>query len=155
MMYPMDIHPASVLIIEKHPLMRAALCSAIAEEPDLQVAEVDINHSQLLMIPGMEDVILLPESSDMILLSVGNPGFKELDALKALRHSYPDIPILALTSSDVPGQEQAALATGAQAAVAKTVSRGELIHALREMWGKNSIYHQKSTQQEVNEDTHR
>jgi two-component system, NarL family, response regulator len=153
MMDTMDPVRASVLIIEKHPLMRAALCSAIAEEADLQVAEADVNHSQLLMIPGLEDVILLPESSDMILLSLGNPGFKELDALKALRHSYPNIPILALTSSEVPGQEQAALATGAQAAVAKTTSRGELIQALREMWGKNSIHHQKSTQQEVNENT--
>jgi len=150
MMGSMDLIPATVLIIEKHPLMREALCNAIAEEPDLQVAVGDVNHSHLLMIPGLEDVILVPENSNMILLSLGNPGLKELDALKALRRSYPDIPILALTSSEVPGQEEAALATGAQAVVAKTTSRSELIQALHEMWGKNSIHHQKSTEQEVN-----
>ena len=153
MMDTMDPTPASVLIIEKHPLMREALRNAIAEEPDMQVAEGDVNHSQLLMIPGLEDVILLPENSNMILLSLGNPGLKELDTLKALHRSRPELPILALTSSEVPGQEEAALATGAQAVVAKSASRSELIHSLRDMWGKNSIHHQKSMQQEVNEKT--
>jgi DNA-binding NarL/FixJ family response regulator len=147
----MDPKPVSVLVIENHPLMREALCNAIAEEPDLQVARVDGGPTQLLMISGQEDVILLPENANLILLSLGNPGLKELDALKALRRSYPDIPILALTSNEVPGQEEAALATGAQAIVAKSASRSELIHTLREMWGKISIHHQKSIQQEVNE----
>jgi DNA-binding NarL/FixJ family response regulator len=149
----MELLPVSVLVIENHPLMREALCNAIAEEPDLQVAEVDANHAQLLMIPGMADAILLPESSNMFLLSLGNPGFKELDTLKALRHSFPETPILVLTSNEVPGQEEAALATGAQAVIAKTASRSELIHALRDMWGKNSIHRQKSIQQEVNDPT--
>jgi DNA-binding NarL/FixJ family response regulator len=154
MMSPMSNHPASVLIIERHPLMRVALCSAIAAEPDLQVAEVDINNSQTLATSGTEDVLLLPERLDIIVFSLGNPGLKDLEALRTLHQSRPAIPILALTSNEVPGQDQAALEAGVEAVVTKTASRSEIIQALREMWRKYSIHrHSKTFSQEVNENT--
>ncbi|HJS20461.1 MAG TPA: response regulator transcription factor [Anaerolineales bacterium] len=134
----MDLRPAAVLIIENHPLMRSALCNAIAAEPGLQVAEVDINDPESLAIPGPEDIIFLPRNLDMILLALSNPGLKELDVLKMLRALLPEIPVLALTSNEVAGQEQAALEAGARGVVTKTASRSEIIQALRDMHSKNS-----------------
>jgi chemotaxis response regulator CheB len=48
----MEAIPASVLIIEDHPMMRAALCAAIAAEPDLQVVEpaTDVDDSYQLVL---------------------------------------------------------------------------------------------------------
>ena len=105
----MESLPASVLIIEGYPLLRVALCNAVAAEPDLQIAMVDLDDLLTLEIPGMEDVLLVPNKLDLVLLSLGNPGLRELNALRVLHHARPQIPILVLTSNEVPGQDQAAL----------------------------------------------
>jgi DNA-binding NarL/FixJ family response regulator len=153
MMSAMGIPPASVLIIEKHPLMRVALSNAIAAEPDLQVAEVDINTAQTLAIPGMEDVLLLPASLDIIVLSLGNPGLMELEALKALHLSHPEVPILVLISNEVLGQEQDAMEAGAQVVLTKGASRSEIIRVLSEMRRKKSMDNQNILEQEASKNT--
>ena len=134
MMGSVDICPASVLVLESHPLMREALCSAIAAEADLLVIRPtdDITAATLIIATGPQ-AILLPQRPDIVLLALGNSGQVELKNLKALREALPDTPILALTGDDVPGQEQAALEAGAQAVFAKTASREELIGDLRDI----------------------
>jgi DNA-binding NarL/FixJ family response regulator len=141
MMDPMDLLPASVLIIERQPLMRMALCKAISAEPDFQVAEVDINNSHILVIPGLDDVLLVPNQLDLILFSLGPYGKKELYALATLKQFCPAIPILVLIDNEVEGQERAAREAGAQVVVAKTASRSEIIQALREMRSKYLLHH--------------
>ena len=154
MIAAMEILPTFVLVIESHPIMRAALCTAIAEEPGLQVAGANGSDPQSLMLSVMGNVYDLPRNLDIILLALGNPGQKELDVLSALHKLQPDIPILALTSNEAPGQEQAALEAGAQVVLTKSASRGEIIHALQEMHReKLSIEHSRILEQEVNEDT--
>jgi DNA-binding NarL/FixJ family response regulator len=129
----MKTTPTSILVIEDHPLMREALCAAIAAEPDLQVAEAGIEGMPAfrMLISDQHDVLFLACKPDVILLAMGNPGWEELQALKSLRDSYPEIPILALTSNEVPGQEQAALESGAHAVLTKAASRTEFLHTLR------------------------
>lgn len=154
MMDPMDLLPASVLIIERQPLMRMALCNAIAAEPDLKVAEVDINDSQILVIPGLDDVLLVPNHLDLILFDLGSRGGKELYALATLKQFRPEVPILVLIDNEMDGQEQAARKAGAQVVVAKTASRTEIIQALREMRSNDLLHHySKFSGQEVNEKT--
>jgi CheY-like chemotaxis protein len=74
---------------------------------------------------------------------MGNPGCDELEAMTALRISLPEMPILALTSNEVPGQEQAALKAGACAVLTKTATRTELIGKLREVWNHSDAPAQK------------
>lgn len=144
MMDSVDIIPVTVLVIESHPLMREALCAAIADEPGLNVGLQAANGVEALKM----FTIILP---DIILLAVGNPGAEELETLKILRQSLPNVPILALTSNEVVGQEQAALEAGAQAVLTKAASRNEIIDALREIHKKNPIsHHQTILEQEVN-----
>ena len=138
MMGAVETIPTSVLIIESHPMMREALCAAIADEPDLKVAEADLNSPQTQSIVILEDVFFLPRNLDIILLALGNPGLAELEALKNLRTSLPNTPILILTSNELPGQERAALDAGAQAVLTKAAARSELINVLREL-GKKKI----------------
>jgi DNA-binding NarL/FixJ family response regulator len=143
----MDLIPASVLIIEKHPLMREALCAAIVDEPDLKVGMHAASGAEVLQMLK----IILP---DIILFALGNPGREELKTLKTLCESLPQTPILVLTSNEVAGQEQAALEAGAQVVMTKAVSRDEIVHALRTMRRKNSIgHHQNTLEQEASGDT--
>jgi DNA-binding NarL/FixJ family response regulator len=130
--------PASVLVIESHPMMREALCTAIAAEPDLIVVDqaVDGAEEMLMVIPLLPDAILLSVKPDIILLALGNPGLEELEALAVLRACLPGTPVLALTSNEVEGQEQAALDGGACLALTKAAPRAELIRALQELRAK-------------------
>jgi DNA-binding NarL/FixJ family response regulator len=117
---------SSVLVIESHPLMREALCAAITAEPDLKVAAQAVNGAEALQMAE----ILQP---NMILLALRNPVLDDLESLTALRKSLPGTPIVALTSNEVPGQEQAALNSGACMALTKTSPRAVLIGKLREL----------------------
>ena len=119
----MNSSPFSVLVIEPQPLMRAALCASIAAEADLMVAAQALN--------GLEQVKAMRPS--LILLALGNPGLEDLQAIRALRQLLPGTSILALTSNEVAGQEQAALAAGAQTVLSKAAPRAELLHALRNL----------------------
>lgn len=139
----MNCIPATVLVIDNHPIMREALCSAIAGEADLQVADQAIRCPETLQMVLLikPDAILLTFKPDIILLSVGNPGANELEALGILQKSLPDTLILALTTNEVPGQEQVALACGAEAVLTKAAPRSELIRSLRELRTKVTIHY--------------
>lgn len=152
----MDLVRDSVLVIESHPMLHEALCNAIAEEPDLTVVELVAQgrEASQMVIATKSDLILLASKPDIILLTLGNPGSDGLEMLGILQATLPGIPILALTSSEVPGQEQAALEAGAQVVLTKAASRDEIIHALREMLRQNSISdHQNILEQEANQKT--
>ena len=136
MIGPVELIPACVLIIEKHPLMREALCDAISDETDLRVGMKAANGLEALQML----TILLP---DVILFAMGNPGTDELKTLKTMQRSVPQTPILALTSNEVPGQEQAALDTCAYAVLTKAATRAELISKLREMINDSSVHLEK------------
>jgi two-component system nitrate/nitrite response regulator NarL len=127
--------PASVLVIESHSLMREALYAAIAGDPDLIVAAQAVNCTTVLDMVITVDPghALLAFKPDIILLTLGNPGLVEMQTLKALRKALPDAFILAMTADEVPGQAQAALTAGAQAVLAKSASREELIGKLHEL----------------------
>jgi DNA-binding NarL/FixJ family response regulator len=122
----MDINPAAILVIENHPMMRAALCAAIADEPELTIAAVAASGADVFQMVAA----LQPE---IILFAVGNPGHDDLEVLTALHNFLPETPILALTSNEVDGHEQAALAAGAQAALTKAAPRAELLRCLRDL----------------------
>ena len=126
---PMNSIPASVLVIEAHPMMLEALCTAIADEPELKVGMQAGNVTQALQIATM----IIP---DIILLALDHSDDSDMDALTILHKSIPTVPILALTSNEAPGQEQAALEHGAQAVLTKAAPRAELIHALRALRAK-------------------
>jgi len=116
-------------------MMREALCTAISDEPDLKVVEVENNGagSTKPAFPGKWEAIALSCKPDIILLALGNPGWEELKILKSLHGCLPYTPILVLTSNEVPGQEQAALEAGASIVLTKALPRSQLIRVLRDM----------------------
>jgi DNA-binding NarL/FixJ family response regulator len=88
--WAMTSTPLSILVIESHPLMRAALCAAIADEPDMTIAAVAANGTDIMRTARL----LQP---NIVLLGLNNPGTDELNTLKILRKKLPSASILALT----------------------------------------------------------
>lgn len=120
----MRTSPATILVIEKHPLMRAAIVNALADEVDVTIGAI---------ASKAEDTWQIVESlhPKIILFAIGNPGDEDLETMRELHERSPDSVFLALTTSEVPGQDQAALECGADAVLAKTAPRAELLHTLR------------------------
>jgi len=131
----METNATSVLVIEKHPIMRNALCTAIAAEGDLKVLEISANgtNASQLRLASRYDELFLSDKPDIILISLGNPGQDDLHALIDLHTKLLGTPILALVTDEVPGQEQATLRYGAQAVLSKSISREGLLEALRKV----------------------
>jgi DNA-binding NarL/FixJ family response regulator len=125
-LWGMSALPLSVLIIESHPLMRAALCAAIADEPDMTIAAVAANGTDIMRTARL----LQP---NIVLLGLDDPGFEELQTLIVLRKRLPAASILVLTRDEIPEQKQAALRNGAQATLNKNAPRDELLRALRQL----------------------
>ena len=119
----------SVLIVERHPLMREALCAAIDEEPDLVVTGEAANIAEALQMAAAPtpDVILIACGQDHI----GDPGPEAVATLDALRKALPAARILALTSEEVTGEERDALNAVAHTVLTKATPRAELVHAIR------------------------
>jgi DNA-binding NarL/FixJ family response regulator len=122
----MQPQPTTVMVIEKHPLMRAAIVNAIADEPDLTIGAIAANGFETMQI--VEN--LQPR---IILFAIGNPGVDDLDMMRELHKRVPTAVVLALISDEVDGQSQSALEYGADMVLAKTASRAELLHTLRLM----------------------
>jgi DNA-binding NarL/FixJ family response regulator len=131
----MNTSPASVLVIEKNPLMREALYAAIVGEPDLMIAAQAVSCADVMdmVVTIKDDVVLLAFKPDIILLTIGNPSLQELQTLITLRTSLPLTPILALTMEEFEIQGKVALEAGASAVLRKSAPREELICALRKL----------------------
>jgi CheY-like chemotaxis protein len=72
---------------------------------------------------------------DAVLLDIEMPGLDGYDTLKEMRtwereQRFPPTPVVAITSSDFPEDEQRILAAGATAYLAKPLKRQELMTAL-------------------------
>jgi DNA-binding NarL/FixJ family response regulator len=70
---------------------------------------------------------------DLVLLDLIMPGMNGLEALKALRDDYPDLPIAILSGVSGGVIVQDALSAGAVGWIPKTMGGEPLIHALRLM----------------------
>jgi DNA-binding NarL/FixJ family response regulator len=122
----------SVLIVERHPLMREALQAAIDEAPDLTVAGETAHVTEALLVAAS----LAP---DVFLISLDEPVPEAVAAMGVLRRAQPAARILALTSEEVTGRERDILNTVAHTVLTKATPRAELVHAIRGIAAIRSI----------------
>ncbi len=115
-----------ILVVDDHPLMRAALRAVFETEPDMQVAGEAANGQQ-----AIEQALAL--RPDVVVMDLLMPVRDGLSAIAALRQENPDARILALTSSTDDDKVAAALQAGALGYLLKDVQRAELAQAVREI----------------------
>ncbi len=105
-----------LLIVDDHPLYRAALRGAIdAHVPDCEFVEADNVATLLDALERHADVHLL-------LLDLNLPGAYGFSALAHLRGTHPALPVVVVSAMDDPRTVRQALAFGAQGFVSKSAN---------------------------------
>lgn len=117
-------HRIRVLVVDDHPMMRDGIAAALRAQPDLEFVGEAASGSEAIEQFGK----LLP---DVMLLDLNMPDVNGLDALKAIRASFPDARIVVLTTYKGDVLANRALKAGALGYLLKTSLRTDLIGAIR------------------------
>jgi DNA-binding NarL/FixJ family response regulator len=103
-----------VLIVDDHPLFRAALKGAIA------AACENCEFLEAESVAGLLDVLEQHPHTDLLLLDLKLPGAYGFCALAHLRGSHPQLPVIVVSATDDARTVRQALALGAQGFVSKS-----------------------------------
>lgn len=122
-----------VLLVDDHVLFREGLSLLLPSVmPDIEIYEAGTINEAMQRIS-------LSGNMDLILLDIGLPDTTGTDGVALMRERYPEIPVVALSSSEDKATVLSALDRGAMGFVPKTASSSILMGALRLILAR-SIY---------------
>lgn len=116
--------PMRVLIVDDHPVVRMGLSAALSQQPEINVV------GQCKDIPEMLKA-LENENPDVIILDLALEDVPELEALRVLRQTNPDINVIIYTAHDEADLIVEAVELGLQGFLLKSSDPTELIKALK------------------------
>jgi len=103
-----------ILIVDDHPLFRAALKGAVAAAcTNCEFLEAD-------SVAGLFDTLEEHPHADLLLLDLNLPGAYGFCALAQLRGSHPELPVIVVSAMDDVRTVRQAMALGAQGFVSKS-----------------------------------
>jgi two-component system nitrate/nitrite response regulator NarL len=121
----MPAKPATILLIDDHPLLRQGIKQLIDMEDDIIVAGEASNSAD-----GVRKAVLL--EPDLILLDLNMPGVNGIETLKILRGENVGARIVIFTVSDHEDDVVAALSAGADGYLLKDMEPEDLLYQLRQ-----------------------
>jgi DNA-binding NarL/FixJ family response regulator len=110
------------LIVDDHPLYRAALKGAIA------AACADSNFLEADSVAGLLDALEQRPGADLLLLDLNLPGAYGFSALAHCRGAHPELPVIVVSATDDPATVRKAIAFGAQGFISKSADAGTIGH---------------------------
>jgi DNA-binding NarL/FixJ family response regulator len=105
-----------VLIVDDHPLYRAALRGAVA------AACTDVEFFEADCVAALLDSLEKHPQTDLLLLDLNLPGAYGFCALAHLRGSHPELPVIVVSALDDLRTVRQAMAFGAQGFVSKSAN---------------------------------
>ena len=114
-----------ILVIDDHPLLREAV-REVLKQLDASIKVVEASDCDAALAVAERE----PEL-DLILLDIQMPGRSGLDALSDLREKHPEVPVVVLSGSELPGDVMRALDGGAMGFIPKSQPSRVMINALR------------------------
>ncbi|SFX75221.1 two component transcriptional regulator, LuxR family [Marinospirillum alkaliphilum DSM 21637] len=117
--------PASVLLIDDHPLLRRGIIQLLEMEPDLVLAGEASN-----ALDGVQLAVEL--DPDLILLDLNMPDINGIETLKLLRAEKISSRIVIFTVSDHEEDVVAAIKAGADGYLLKDMEPEDLVSQLRQ-----------------------
>ncbi|MDX2290121.1 MAG: response regulator transcription factor [Hyphomicrobiaceae bacterium] len=119
--------PPRFLLVDDHPLFLGAIHAAIQSAyPEAEIVEAG-------SIASARETILKREPFDLILLDLSLPGTRGFDGLLELRTQHPRLPIVIVSAHEDPRIIHQAMMHGAAGYISKSVRRGELADAIRDV----------------------
>jgi len=116
--------PIRVLIVDDHPVVRHGLRSLLSGHADIEVVGEAASGSEILpSLAGRE--------ADVLLLDVQMKGQNGIDAARRVRHSYPAVKIIVLTTYDDEGYLRQAVEAGVHGYLLKSASHESLPESIR------------------------
>jgi CheY-like chemotaxis protein len=100
-----------LLIVEDNELSRDLLVQIFEDAYELELAADGETAIELAAAARL----------DLILMDIGLPGMSGLDAVRAIRSTSPDVPVIAVSSGVMPGEREQAIAAGCDEFVAKPI----------------------------------
>lgn len=112
---------------------------ALLETMDVEVIGEANNGKELLALVNSTPV-------DLILMDVNMPEMDGVEATKAIREAYPDLPVLMLTMHSSRDYIQRLLRAGASGYVLKNTGREELQEAITTVMAGNAFFSEEVSQ---------
>lgn len=113
-----------ILIVDDHAVLRDGLRAMLESSGDIRVAGEATD--------GVEAIEMLESvHPDVVLMDVRMPNQDGLAALREMRDRDATLPVLILSMYDDPAYVEEAIASGASGYLIKTVTRDELVRAVR------------------------
>lgn len=114
-----------VLVVDDEPLIRWS-CAETLGAAGLRVIEVDNGEAALFTLADRRG------GTDLILLDLVLPDFRDLSLLDVLHHLAPDVPIILMTAYATPELRQHARELGAFTVIDKPFDMNRLVALVRE-----------------------
>lgn len=113
------------LLVDDHALFREGIAMLLATlEPDVEVLEAGSCERALEMLEYSTGI-------DIVLMDLQLPGMSGIEAIRLLRERYPDIPVVAVSSTEDKDVVLETLDAGAMGYIPKTSTSAILKGALR------------------------
>jgi len=115
-----------VLIVDDHPIVRQGVRSVLANHSDIQVVgEADSASTLFAIVDSLKP--------DVVLLDVRMPGQGGIEVTQRLKHDYPAIHVIILTTYDDDEFLFGALRAGAEGYLLKSASQETLADSIRQV----------------------
>jgi DNA-binding NarL/FixJ family response regulator len=113
-----------VLLVDDHSLFREGMATILNTQPDFQVVGEASD--------GLEAVVKARQlNPDLILMDITMPGCDGLEATQQIKHELPGVTIVMLTMRDEDEQLFAAIKSGAQGYLLKSIRSWDMVDLLR------------------------
>jgi len=113
-----------IIIVDDHPLFRAALRQTLAGgDPSIVVEEAGD-------LAGVNAALEADRDCDLVLLDLNMPGVRGFSGLLLLRAQYPDVPVMIISAVEDVGVIRRAFELGAAGYLHKSVSPPEIRRAI-------------------------
>lgn len=121
-----------IILVEDQTILRHSLKVLIASEPDLEVVgEAGDGEQAVRLVQTLRP--------DIVVMDISLPGMDGVQATQAIKRSYPDVKVLALSVHETRSCIRGILQAGASGYVVKRSAAEELIQALRVL-ASNGVY---------------
>ncbi len=119
--------PIRIIIADDHKLFRSGIISLLEDvEEILIVSEVESGEN---LIEKYSEI-----NPDLILVDISMPGINGIEAVKTIKKEHEDVKALMLSMYDSDEYVFYALKSGAKGLLSKNTMKGELIHAIKNVY---------------------